>query len=399
MKKIIISAFAAIMAFLPVGNVMAATDVQLLSPKGGEKYSVGQTVIVRWTSSLPEDATVSASLMKLKGDEWTPGNSYEQVENSYLVNLTSTENTGSSSWRVTYDIPAGNYALQLDIYHNDKYSNQYTTLYSQKLFQISNSEATNKNAPKISSVIHDSVEQGSEVTVSGTNFKTDNRVFIKALGADSYGTMEMMVTKSSKKSTTFRIDQYITPGNYELHIENTNGISAKAPLIVIAPAVSPFPFITSANPVSGLEGTTITVNGGNFTDKNDINYYSNDFPVYPIEDGKGDSESEDDSDKLMYPAPGYMTEVKSTDGKTLQFKLPKEAYPGTYSINISNTKGYSDAGYFTLVNPDIDAAHPSGSNVLGPDGAIYFVNSGTRTPYPSAAVLHSDLTTSPLWAA
>lgn len=388
MKKIIIAAFVAVVALLPLGHTSASEDLQILSPRGGEKYTIGQTVNIRWSSNIPEDGTVTASLFKLKGDNWKPENSYEYVENSYPINLTTSQNTGSASWRVAHDIPSGKYVLQLDIYHTDKFSNQYATLYTQKPFQISNTGAATKNSPNIDSVNPNTADQGSEVTISGTNFKTDNRVYIKALGADSYSATEVSVVKSSKNSTTFKIDQYITPGNYEVYVENINGMSPKVGLIITIPKISPFPFITSVNPVGEQGNTTVSVVGGNFTEKNDISYFSNDIIAYPTEDdiGAGDST---EKDKLMYPGSGFISGVKSSDGKTLQFKLPSDTLPGTYAINIINSKGYSDAGYFTIANPDVNAAHTSGTNVRASDGTIYFINSGTRTPYPSPAVFLS----------
>lgn len=373
--------------FVPLQSAFAASLVQLVSPNGGEHYLAGKSIQVQWTSSLPREAQVGVTLHKLKGTIWNPqtdNNYYDKIENSYPVSFDDFTNTGSASWKIPFDQPAGNYALELSVSYSELFSSQYGIAFSAKPFRIE-AGLPNGTSPKIISMEPNPVYIGGTVTITGSNFKSDSQVYLKLFGGDSSGyniTPNFKIT--GKNTITFTVDQYITPGNYEMYVDNSNGVSPAAGLVVIQPPISPFPFITNSTPSSGPPGTTITLTGGNFAEENDVIYYLNDYGPYPAVD-------ENNAELVPQNTSGTISAVKSYNGTTLQFQLPADVTStGTYTLNVSNPKGYSDESYFTLIDPNSTGAHTAGTNVKGSDGTVYFIESGqTRSAYTSAGAFLS----------
>jgi hypothetical protein len=385
MKKLF--AVMAVLGFLlvPLQSVSASPLVQLISPNGGEKYTGGKSVQVKWTSPLPANAQISATLFKLKGSLWNPeGDFYEQVESSYSVLFDDYNNTGHAMWEIPFDQVPGNYAMEFSVNYSEQFSSQYGVAHSAKLFRIEAGAQTG-TSPKIANIEPNPVYVGGSVTITGSNFKSGNEVYLKILSADSSGyNIVPNIRSNSKNGITFSIDQSIAPGNYEVYVENSNGVSPSAALIVVQPLTNPFPFIASSTPASGPAGTIITLTGGNFSEENDISYYTSDYTPYPI------TQEKNSENLVPQNSSGAIPGVKSFDGSTLQFQLPAETTPGIYTINLSNSKGYSDETYFTLIDPASQGVHFSGTNIKGPDGTVYFIDSSnTRSAYTSAGAFLS----------
>jgi hypothetical protein len=127
------------------------------------------------------------------------------------------------------------------------------------------------------------------------------------------------------------------------------------------------PTNTYPQPDSGSEGTLITLSGTGFLASNTIEFSNNDYGTVTI------------------------TNVPSSDGKTVQFQVPTSLPAGQYYVKVGNANGVSDVGYgFTVTSSSAGSAHPVGANVLGSDGTVYFINTGnTRSPYTSAGAFLS----------
>ncbi len=413
MKKLILGLFVAAVVLAPFQQANAGTFLELVTPNGGEKYTAGQTINIKWKTTIPKDGQIGASLLKLKGTEWsTDGDYYNYVETTYPIYLDNYLNTGSSAWPIPYNQPEGYYVVELSAYYSQQFDNISGTDHSSKPFRIMTGKVSSA-APVITGITPNPVFTGQEVILTGSNFKSSNKVFMRMLGNDMYGNMEIYNAKTVGRNTiTFTIDQQITAGKYEVFVENTAGSSKPSSLIVAESPITPFPSIENITPQRGGPGTTITLTGKNFTAENDINYYTSFYGPWPIAEDQpaakdemavggtseygsaGDDSSSSDDKYIMPPYPntsGTITGVKSSNGSTLQFQLPEDVTtPGIYTISVYNEKGYSGEAYFTLLDTSSTAAHPAGTNVRGPDGTIYFIDAGnTRMPYTSAAVFNS----------
>ncbi|HAS84473.1 MAG TPA: hypothetical protein DCS23_00125 [Candidatus Yonathbacteria bacterium] len=167
---------------------------------------------------------------------------------------------------------------------------------------------------------------GTMITLSGEGFTpTDNTIYF----GDGHA-----VEKASSwngQAITFKIPA-IPKGNYSLYVKNARGDSNKDVFFVVTDGVTPEPKIESINPSRATLGATVTINGSGFT-----------------ADGN-----------TLRTGVNIVEKVPSTDGTSLSFVVPLDAFSATTSfssakktsfpiwVHIVNENGVSNGKSFEL---------------------------------------------------
>jgi hypothetical protein len=177
------------------------------------------------------------------------------------------------------------------------------------------------------------------VTVSGTGF-------LPTFGSGSAGdfggntvTLGSQVVINNLNSPDgltleFQVPPNIAPGTYSLDVSNQNGTSNTVSFTVTKSSPLPgssSPFISSLQPASGPAGTMVTVSGTGF------------LPTF----GSG-SGGYFGGNTVTLGSQVVVNNLNSQDGLTLQFQVPPNIAPGTYSLGVSNQNGASNTVSFTV---------------------------------------------------
>jgi hypothetical protein len=115
-------------------------------------------------------------------------------------------------------------------------------------------------APAVTSFSPATVSPGGTLTITGTHFSINAHqntvIFTKDGNSITAG-----VTLSTAGSLTLAVPVYLTPGTYQLSVfVNGQSTIGSLPLIVVGN-----PQVTSITPVSGIPGSSITINGSGFS--------------------------------------------------------------------------------------------------------------------------------------
>ncbi len=205
---------------------------------------------------------------------------------------------------------------------------------------------------------------GASVTIYGSGFDySNNTVYFGQVPVTN-------IPSYNGTSITFTVPSYATAGTVGVYVVNSRGTSGTLSFGVLAsygclgqyssyvygsyggsgygycPPTSQYPTITYVNPTSGSVGTSVTVYGTGFSySGNTVRFGS--ATIANISSYNGTS--------LTFTVPTYLSGTYGSSVVT----------PGTYSISVSNSSGYtSNAVSFTVTSGAYGA--PTISNLNGP---------------------------------
>ncbi len=255
----------------------------------------------------------------------------------------------------------------------------------------------------VSSLSSTSGPVGTTVTVTGTGFTSDNTVHFGSgvivhvaaspaiyncpmlpVGTTSCGGSAQMLTFTvpnaldpfcaSSVPRCLVASRLTTPGDYQISIENQNGTSNSLTFTVTDSATaSDDPVVYSMTPTSGPTGTTVTIDGRNFSNSNVIHFGAGAITNIPIDSSIAISCTNDSScipgihQRLTFTVPDSLSPYCASG-----FMCPmwmQKVTPGVYGVSVQSDGGTSNAMNFTVTSgstnasPAITSISPSTASV------------------------------------
>jgi hypothetical protein len=371
-----------------INNQQSSSQLQVISPNGGETLTRGSQYAIRWTVPPTPAGQFSAGssydisvIRRTVGGDFVANLLYPVAKGVYLdFGMTS----GSYVWTVgqnqsggTMD-DGGNYIVQIC------YAGTSTCDTSDGKFTV-NSLYPPFQSLQIYSLTPQSGTPGTTVTVSGTGFaSTGNIVRLEmANGASVY----LPNIASNGTTLTFSVPAYssyscqystnggpicaiastqLQPGVYRVWVENTNGVSNSAQFTLTSGSVTQLPQISSITPQGGVIGTTVTITGSGFTagDNRII------FGQYQAASVASNGTS------LTFTVPAYMGANCAANQYCPMYAA--QTQPGIYNVHIENANGSSNSVQFT-----VQSGTSGGVQIYSVNPAAVSVNNSVTTVIPN----------------
>ncbi len=228
------------------------------------------------------------------------------------------------------------------------------------------------NAPIITSITPSFGPIGTTFTITGSGFTSDNNVKFDIgaathVAASNNGTtltytvpsyLGYSCSYSQPNCAVIAIAKQVTPGNYNVSVENANGLSNASVFTVTGGSTSNAPQISSINPTSGPMGSQVTLTGSGFT-SNSLVYF-----------GSGATNAVNvtsDGNTLSFTVPTYLNpSCYYSNPQCLVYGPAQQITPGTYNIYVSNGVGTSNTVNFTVTGGTTNNQTPTITSVNGP---------------------------------
>lgn len=219
-------------------------------------------------------------------------------------------------------------------------------------FQVLSSSITPAK-PSLSKLYPTQGAVGTEVLLYGTNIQTgsekvyfgDSLVSAKLLSTNSRGMIRFVVPEyitpcGYEDNIACRMmAQLVTPGNYDVVVKNSAGVSNKLTFKVTASVGTVAPKIVSLTPSSGVVGTEVVIRGEEINIGSDKIYFKGSL-VNPVS-------SSDELNKLRFKVPSYITPCGVGASGACDI-VTQPVIPGTYDVVVVNKNGTSNSRNFTV---------------------------------------------------
>ncbi len=232
---------------------------------------------------------------------------------------------------------------------------------------------TSNSVPNIISLSPSSGGVGASVTIRGTGFNSNNTINFGAGTVPSVSSADGTTLTFTVPDSTLNYcpagslcggRTQITPGNYFVYVQNSNGTSNSVSFTVTGSSASS-PTISYLSPSSGATGSSVTVYGSGFSSSgNTVKFGS--LVVDNLYSYNGTS--------ITFSVPVYITycppNVTCIVGTTY-------VQPGNYDVSVQNANGsLSNSAVFTVTSNTSGSQTPVISSVSGPTNMSVY-QSGT----------------------
>lgn len=149
--------------YFTLSENLSAQPIHVISPNGGESYKVGDTVPIKWSSTVSNTKKVVITVHKLKNTAWvvpadpnsTDVDQYFADNGSdyiYTADLADILNSGNFNWVVPgqFSSKSGNYVLSISVYDGRQFqdwSDKYFTIGTSAVAGGAHPEGTNVLGP------------------------------------------------------------------------------------------------------------------------------------------------------------------------------------------------------------------------------------------------------------
>ena len=228
-------------SFTVTGPVVTQSSITVLSPNGGEVWTVGSTQTIRWNPGSYKIDNVGISIFD-----------YNAPVHQYSV-VGTIPNSGSYNWTIPNTI--NGVPLSGNKYKIEVGDGAMTYDQSDLSFSIA---VTTSSTPSIFSISPTSVRVGDTVTIYGSNLYGNGVVFDGA-NLSAY-TTTYSYPDASGNSMTFTVPSTASVGSHTIQVEQriVGGLSNAVTLNVVA-----IPNISYISPTSLKAGDMMTVYGSN----------------------------------------------------------------------------------------------------------------------------------------
>ncbi|MFA6050318.1 MAG: IPT/TIG domain-containing protein [Candidatus Paceibacterota bacterium] len=197
----------------------------------------------------------------------------------------------------------------------------------------------------ISSLSPSSGPVGTTVTIYGSGFFGDNKIFFD-------GSSITAQNSPNGTSLTFTVPSYVSPycpqgaycalyakqilpGTYNVQVKNNNGESNIVTFTVTSAPQQNVPTISSLSPSSGNIGTTVTIYGSGFFGTNTVYFGGSAVSAVAASNGQ----------MISFTVPEY---ISPCNPGMYCILLARQVTPGNYDVRVQNNYGTSNTMQFTV---------------------------------------------------